>query len=79
MTLPQEAGKVASSAIEALKGSPGLLAVILLQLATLGVLYVASQRAQERAHGREMAMIERCYPLDSMRRPLGYIPGPAGP
>lgn len=60
--IPSEVGKVAGSAIDALKGSPALLAVILLQLVTLGVLFIASQRNQERAHAREMFLMEQCFP-----------------
>lgn len=60
MSIPEQAGKVATSAVEALKGSPGLLSVILLQLITLGVLFFISQRNAEHRQQREMFMLERC-------------------
>ena len=55
MTFP-EAGQV----IEGMKGSPALLAVIVLQLATLGMIYFISSANSERVHAREMAFIEAC-------------------
>lgn len=62
MTLPEQAGKVATSAIDALKDNPALLVLVLLQIVTLGVLYVVNDRQNERRAAREMAMIERCFP-----------------
>lgn len=62
MSMPGEVGKVASSAIDAMKGSPALLAVILLQLTTIGILYFASQANQARAHEREMFLMTKCFP-----------------
>jgi hypothetical protein len=62
--IPQEAGKVASGAIDALKGSPGLLVLVLLQAATLAMLYFAVEHNRERQQDREMALLERCFPLD---------------
>lgn len=60
MSVPEQAGK----AIEALKGSPGLLVLVLLQLGTMALLYLATQSNQERDQARELALIERCYPLN---------------
>lgn len=62
MTIPEQAGKVASSTVDALKGSPGLLALIVLQLITLGVLYFVNDRQNERRQQRELAIIDRCLP-----------------
>jgi hypothetical protein len=62
VTIPEQAGKVASGAVEALKTSPGLLVLVLLQLSTLAVLYVVNEHQNERQSAREMAMIERCFP-----------------
>ena len=50
----------ADSIIHALRGSPALLAVIVLQLATLGLIYLVSSANSERVHAREMAFIEAC-------------------
>lgn len=63
MSIPEQVGKVAGNAIDALKTSPGLLSVILLQLITLGVLFVISQRNAEHQQQREMFMLDRCFPL----------------
>jgi hypothetical protein len=60
MTLPEQAGKVASGAIEALKGNPGLLTVVLLQLATFVALYFITMRNAEHRQAREMYLLERC-------------------
>jgi hypothetical protein len=46
--------------IHALRGSPALLAVIVLQMATLGMIYLVSSSNAERVHEREMAFIEAC-------------------
>lgn len=61
MTLPDQFGKVATSTIEALRTSPGLLSVILLQLITLGVLFVISQRNAENQQAREMFLMNKCF------------------
>ena len=60
--IPSETGKVATSAIEALKTTPSLLVLVLLQIATLGVLYFVNDRQNERRAVREMAIIDRCFP-----------------
>ena len=74
MTVPEQAGKVATSTIDALKGNPGLLVLVLLQLTTLGVLVFVTDKQNERRAQREMAMIERCFPP----RPGGPVSTPAG-
>lgn len=60
MTLPEQAGKIASEAVAAMKGSPGLLAVILMQGATLGLLYFLSSANSEHRQAREMYLLENC-------------------
>lgn len=60
--VPGEVGKVATSAIDALRGNPGLLVLVLLQLVTLAVLLYASQNNQARAHEREMFLLKECFP-----------------
>jgi hypothetical protein len=59
MTL-NEAGKVASGAIEALKGSPGLLVLVLLQLVTLGVLAWVADHNSARRQERELLLLRSC-------------------
>ena len=64
MSLPEETGKVAISAIDAMKGSPGLLALIFLQIATLVILlYIARTNAEHR-QARELMMLDRCLTQD---------------
>lgn len=60
--VPGEVGKVATSAIDAMKGSPALLAVILLQLSTLGVAFYAVEQQRERQFKREMMLLDHCLP-----------------
>ena len=55
MTLP-EAGKI----IDSMRGTPALLAVIVLQLATLLMVYFVSTSNADRVHEREMALIAAC-------------------
>lgn len=64
MTIPEEAGKVASSAIDALRASPSLLVLVLLQIATLVMIHYGVRNSQQMTKERELAMIERCFPLD---------------
>lgn len=56
----EEGGKVAQSAIEGLRGSPGLLAVVLLQVATIAALIYVAQLNRDRDAKREMYMLEFC-------------------
>ena len=58
MSLPESIG----SAVEALRGTPGLLSVVLLQMATLGLIYIVSERTVESNQQREMELITRCFP-----------------
>jgi hypothetical protein len=64
MGIPEEASKVATGTIEALRTNPGLLVLVILQLATMGVLYVVGQSSRAQSAAREMALIERCFPLE---------------
>jgi hypothetical protein len=67
MTIPEEAGKVATSAIDVLRGNPGLLVLVLMQVATLAMIHFSLMAAQEKMQARELTMIERCFPVG---RPL---------
>jgi len=60
VTVPEQAGKVATSAIDALRQSPGMLALIMLQVITLGILYFVNDRQNERRAAREMMILDRC-------------------
>lgn len=80
MGATEEAGNTARTAIDALKGNPGLLVLVLLQMTTLGVLYFVNDRQNERRQVREMAMLDRCFPVNktaSIKRdlPLGRPEG----
>ena len=54
------ASGVASSAIEALKGSPGLLAVLLMQICTMALVYFVAAGNAEQRQAREMMLLDRC-------------------
>lgn len=60
MTIPEQAGKVATTTIDALRGNPGLLVLVLLQMVTLGVLFFVNDRQNERRQAREMMLLDRC-------------------
>jgi len=49
-----------TSAVGDLKGSPGLLAIVLLQMATMAMIYFISTANAERVQERELALIEAC-------------------
>lgn len=61
----EEAGKVATTAIEALKSQPVCLALLLGWLMTSGFSFFALQRERDRTHEENVAMIERCFPIKS--------------
>jgi CHASE1-domain containing sensor protein len=60
MTLPD-----ARHLIDSMRGTPALLAVIVLQLATLAMVYFVSSANAERVQQRELALIEACSPEPS--------------
>lgn len=62
MSMPEQTAKVATTAIDALKGNPGLLVLVLLQLTTMAMLIFVNDRQNTRRAAREMAMLERCFP-----------------
>jgi hypothetical protein len=62
--ISEEAGKVAISTIDALKASPALLVLVFLQVATLVMIHYGVRNSQEMTKERELAMLERCFPLD---------------
>ncbi len=43
-----------------MRGSPGLLSVILLQCATMAMIYFVASGNAERQHARELALIQQC-------------------
>ena len=64
MSLPEEAGKVASNAIEAMRTNPSCLAALLLAAMFVVLLYTVNQReADRRAHTVD-TMLERCFPTE---------------
>lgn len=60
MGATEEAGKVATGVVSALTGSPALLVLVLLQVATMGVLYFNSANLNAHRHEREMLMLNKC-------------------
>jgi hypothetical protein len=60
MTIPEETGKVATAAVDAMKGNPLCLAVVVLVLGLSTLIYF---RQSAREHDQALAMqsvIERC-------------------
>ena len=55
MTLPG-----AESIIDGLKGQPALLLLLVLQMATLAMIYFISNANADRVQTRELALIEAC-------------------
>jgi len=49
-----------ASAMGDLKGSPALLAIVLLQFATMAMVYFISSANAERVQERELALIAEC-------------------
>ena len=49
-----------ASAVGDLKGSPALLAIVLLQMATMAMVYFISSANAERVQERELALIAAC-------------------
>lgn len=66
--VPSEVGKVASSAIDALKGQPACLAAILLAACFAVLTYMSLTNERAEMHQRQMTLIERCFPLAAMSR-----------
>lgn len=58
--ITEDASKVAASAIDALRSSPGLLVLVLLQILTLGVLAYTNEHNNVRRHEREMLLLRSC-------------------
>lgn len=70
----EEAGKVATSAVEALKTNPSCLAAIMLAALFAGLTFYALQRDADRRAKTTDILLERCYaPLhqgdDNIGRP----------
>jgi hypothetical protein len=49
-----------ASTIGELKGHPALLAIVILQICTMGVVYFVASGNAERAAARELALIDAC-------------------
>jgi hypothetical protein len=60
MTIP-EAGK---QVIDSMRGTPALLAVIVLQLATLVMIYMVASSNATLQQARELALIAQCAPKE---------------
>jgi hypothetical protein len=67
-TIPEEAGRVATSAIEGLKTNPSCLAAILLAALFALLTFFALQGEERRAHDRMMEiskLLHACYPASA--------------
>ncbi len=74
MSMPEQAGKVASSVIDVMKGTPMLMVVLLINAAFLGSLVylmgVATTNAGER-NKQQLALIEKLASRDCYQGPRG--------
>lgn len=62
MTIPEEAGKVATVAIEAFRGSPACLASVGLAALFAVLTYMSMLDERGEFHARQMALITGCMP-----------------
>jgi hypothetical protein len=62
MTAPEEVGKVATSAIEALKASPSCLVAVIFAITMALLTYFSLRDEQAQLHERQMLMISKCFP-----------------
>jgi hypothetical protein len=60
MSIPEEAGKVATSGIDALRGNPLCLAVVLLMIVLSLIAYFRDRAAQAEKAQIVTTLIERC-------------------
>ena len=63
MTVTEQVGGVAKSAIENLRGSPNCMVALLLVALMAILTFLHMQKESDRLQVRQMAMLERCYPL----------------
>lgn len=65
MSIPEEVGKVASSAVDGLKGSPGTLGVVILAGMFSVLTFFALQANERREYERSMQLarlLQACFP-----------------
>ena len=60
MTIPEQAGRVADSTVNALKGNPLCLAVVVLTIVLAIIFYLRDNAAGEGRQAVVTALIERC-------------------
>lgn len=60
MSVPEQAGKVASSAVDALRGNPLCLAVVVLMIVLSIIAYFRDSAAQTQKTQIVTTLIERC-------------------
>lgn len=67
--IPEEAGKVATSAVDAFKNNPACLAAILLAMVFAVLTFLAFQRDADRRSKTADLVMTRCFPyIDEHRR-----------
>jgi hypothetical protein len=65
MSIPEQAGKVASSVVDGLKANPSCLAAIAVLAIFTAMQYLADERAdarQTRRFDAVVSLLNRCYP-----------------
>lgn len=65
MSIPEQAGKVAHATIDALKTNPSCLVGLMFGCVMAILTYVNLRETQAQMHTREMALIDRCYPINT--------------
>lgn len=63
MSLPEGTTTLVGSVIDAMKSNPSCLAALIFALILAALVYLSFDNYQEEMHARQMAMIERCFPL----------------
>lgn len=67
--ISEDASKVATEAIDALKGSPSCLAAIIFAAIMAVLTYMALRDEQGAMHERQMLLIEKCFDVTHESRP----------
>jgi hypothetical protein len=59
----EQIGGIVSTVADVLRTSPGLLVLVLLQVATLGLLFYVNENQSGRRQAREMFLLEHCVSM----------------
>lgn len=62
MSITEEAGKVASGVVDALKSSPSCLAAILMAALFASMVFFSAKDRDRQFHERQLALMQACFP-----------------